>query len=366
MTRTARFLVLGAAAIGAALLIAVASNPGPEHVQSGDPAARPVAVQVDRVLRGAIAGNVTAIGTIAAHRDVTVSSETAGRVVRVLANVGDQVRQGQPLVLVDRELKDIAVDQAKAGVLAAETNLQKAKKDYERAEKLFSTGDIADIELEAYRLGYRSADAQHKGALVGLRAAERQLSDTRITSPINGTVAARFVELGEMVSPGRPIANVVDLSSLKVKLSIAEEDISRLRIRQSATLRVDGVPGGTFRGAVATIGAKSESPSGHTYPIEVVVDNRMKSPLKAGMFARVEILVESDANALTVSKEAVVNEDVQPAVYVIEGNVARLRTVQLGIRACERYQITNGLREGEVIVSFGHNGLKDGSPVKVK
>ncbi len=325
-----------------------------------------VAVEVSPVTISTINETVSAVGTIAAMRDVVVSSETAGRITRVSVKVGDAVRSGQPLVIVDDELKAIAVEQARAQLLAAETNFRKATKDFQRADTLFKTGDVADVELEANRLALRSSEAQFTSAQVALKLAQRQFDDTRIKAPISGVVASRKVEVGEMVSPGREVANIVDISSVKVKLSISEEEIGKIRLNQPVTVRVDPAPNRTFEGAIYTIGAKTETPTGHSYPVEVVVRNKDLNILKVGMFARADIRTNAAANALTISKESLVNGEVDPAVFVVEDSVARLRTVRLGLRAGDMYQVLDGLKPGDLVVSFGQKNLKDGALVQYK
>jgi RND family efflux transporter MFP subunit len=327
---------------------------------------RPIAVEVTPVATAYLTEAVTAVGTIAAIKDVVVSSETAGRITAVLVKVGDNVRQGQTLVQVDAELKVIAVEQAKAQLQAAETNVKKAQKDFQRSEKLFSTGDIADVELEGYRLAYHSAEAQFKSATMGLRLAQRQLEDTRVKAPIAGVIASRKVEVGEMVGPGREVANIVDISSVKVRLSIPEEEIGKIRVKQPAALRVDSRPGFAIHGSVYTIGSKAETPNGHSYPVEVVVQNKDIALLKVGMFARVDIQSGSANDALAISKESVINEETNPAVFVVENNIARLRPIKLGMRAGDRYQVLEGLRAGDLVISFGQKSLKDGSVVQYK
>ena len=329
-------------------------------------AVTPVAVEVTPVASSTLTESISAVGTISAVRDVVVSSETVGRVTRVLVKVGDFVRQGQTLVRVDDELKSIAVDQAEVQVLAAETSFRKALKDFERAESLFSTKDISDAELESYRLGYRSAEAQHKGALVNLRIAQRALDDARIKSPISGYVASKNIEVGEMLRMGDRVANIVDMSSVKVKLSIPEEEISKVRVHQEAALHVDSAPDDVFQAFVHTVGSKTESPMGHTYPVEVVVENKDISLLKAGMFARVEIKASAVADAMTISKESLLDEDTVPKVFVAESNIARIRPLKLGVRSGDRIQVLEGLRAGDLVISFGQKQLKDGSLVQFK
>ncbi|MBM2846075.1 MAG: efflux transporter, family, subunit [Bacteroidetes bacterium] len=331
-------------------------------------AVTPVAVEVTPVASSTLTETVSAVGTISAVRDVVVSSETVGRVTRVLVKVGDFVRQGQTLVQVDDELKSIAVDQAEVQVLAAETSFKKALRDFERAESLFFTKDISDAELESYRLGYRSAEAQHKGAVVNLRIAQRALDDARVKSPISGYVASKNIEVGEMLRMGDRVANIVDMGSVKVKLSIPEEEISKVRVHQEAALHIDSVPDNVFQAFVHTVGSKTETPMGHTYPVEVVVENKNKdiSLLKAGMFARVEIKASAVADAMTISKESLLDEDTVPKVFVAENNIARIRPLKLGVRSGDRIQVLEGLRAGDLVISFGQKQLKDGSLVQFK
>lgn len=324
------------------------------------------AVEVTPAARGDVEDIVAAVGSVEANRDVMVSSETAGRVTAVLVEVGATVKKGQILVQVDAELKEVAVQQARAAQLAAKTNLEKAKKDFERTEKLAKTGDVADVELEGYRLAYHAADAQYQGAIAGARLAERQLADTRIAAPVAGQVASRRVEVGEMVGPGKEIANVIDISMMKVRLSIPEEEVQKVHAGQAADLRVDSRPGEVFHGKVHTVGAKSESPNGHTYPVEVLVQNTTATALRVGMFARVAVRANTARGVIVIDRNALIDNEGKPAVFVAKDGVARLRPVTLGLQGLEHTQVTGGLTEGDLVITFGHKALKDGTPVAYK
>jgi len=196
---------------------------------------------------------------------------------------------------------------------------------------------------------------------VNLRFAERQLADTRIKAPVTGSVASRLVQVGEMVNPGTKIANIVDGGNLKIVLSIPEEEIGKIKTGQRATFRIDSSPGKVFPGTVVAIGAKSESASGHTYPVEVRVGK--EADVKIGMFARVAIVTRSSGEALAISRDALVGDE--SVVFVVENGIARRRNVTLGLTDGDRYEVTNGLHEGEQIVAFGLKGLKEGDRVQV-
>ena len=360
------FLALAATlavVIAAAFFMALTSG---QTQADASTATRPVAVEVVPAVRADLTEFVSAVGTITAMKDVMVSSETAGRITAVPVRVGDVVRRGQTLVQVDDELRVIAVDQAKAQLQAAETNRKKSKRDYERSEALARAGDVADVELEGYRLAYHSSEAQFAAARAALKLAQRQFDDTKIKAPIAGVVALCNVEAGEMVSPGREVANIVDLTSVKVKLGIPEEEIGKIRLRQPATLRVDARPGVTIQGTVYTVGSKTETSTGHSYPVEVIVQGKDAAQLRAGMFAKAEIHARSAKGAVAIAKESIINTDASPAVFVVENGVARLRPVTLGIRAGDRLEVVSGLKTGELVVSFGQKSLKDGSAVQYK
>lgn len=326
----------------------------------------PVAVEVAPVQLLSITENVSAVGTISALTDATISSETSGRVTRVAVKVGDIVRSGQVLIYVDDELKAIAVEQAKAQMLAAETNLEKAKKDYERSEKLFDAKNISPLELDSYKLAMQSAEAQDKGAQVQLKLAQRQYDDTKIKSPITGTVASRSVDIGEMVSPGKQVANVVDISKVKIKLSIPEEYIGSIRLNQPATVRIDTDPNVSFKGKVYSVGSKSESPNGHSYPVEVIVENKNNGILKVGMFARVAIEIMTANKTIVLSKESLAGDESNPQVFVAENNKAKLCPIKIGIHSGEKIQILDGLKEGDQVITFGQRNLKDGAAIQYK
>ncbi|MDE3058647.1 MAG: efflux RND transporter periplasmic adaptor subunit [Bacteroidota bacterium] len=359
-------IIVTAIAAIIALLLIIGSGTNHGQVRAAKAAAAPIAVEVRPASAATITETVSSVGTISAMKDVMVSSETQGRVTNIYVKAGDRVRTGQILVQVDDELKKIAVEQAEAQLLAAGTNYNKAEKDLERAEKLFKTGDVADVEVEGDRLAARSAEAQYKSAQVALKYAERQFNDTKIKSRISGYVASKKIEVGEIVAPGREIANIVDISNLKVKLSIPEEDIVKIQPKQLCTLRVDAAPGYEFNGVVYSVGEKSESLTGHSYPVEIIVENKNTSILKVGMFARVAIHTKYVADAVTISKESLVSDESNPQVFVVENNVAHLRNVKLGVRSGNVYQVTDGVRKGDLVVSFGQKELKDGAPVQYK
>ncbi|MCX6137547.1 MAG: efflux RND transporter periplasmic adaptor subunit [Ignavibacteriales bacterium] len=357
-------LVVGIAAV-VIIVIAILARTKEKNTDTGSIGVAVVAVEVAPLAESSMSEIVAATGTVSAWRDVIVSSETSGRVTGTLVKVGDAVKFGQVLVRVDDELKTIGVEQSKAQLLAAEVNLNKAEKDFQRAEKLYASKDIADVELDGNRLGLRAAEAQYKSAQVGLKYAQKQLDDSQIKAPVSGIIASRLVEVGEMVGPGKAIANIVDMNRVKIRLSIPEEEIVRLRPGQKAVVRADADALKEISGIVYTVGTKSETQTGHSYPVEVAIDGTEGRSLKAGMFVRSVITVQTIQHALSISKEQLVPDAESPSVYVVENGIVHLRSVTLGIRSTDRYQIIGGVQRGEQLISFGLKNVKDGTRVAV-
>jgi RND family efflux transporter MFP subunit len=289
------------------------------------------------------------IGTIAANNDVQVVSETQGRIVKVFASVGDHVAAGAVLVEVDSELREAAYKTARAAY-------EKARKDLDRNEALYKEGSIADSQIEQIRWAFQSAEGQYI-------VARRQYNDTKITSPIAGVVTARPVDIGVMAAPGAVVANVVDISRLKVKVNVPEKDAFRLTVGEKVQIVTDVYPGVSFAGTIATIGAKGDD--AHTYPVEISMGNSKEQPLKAGMFARVTFNSRG-RRSIVVPRDAIIGGVRNARVYVVQNNVAKLRPVVVGDEVGTSIQILSGLKEGDLVVVNGQNNLKDNVTVVVR
>ena len=365
MTRYGKIAGIGLATIllGGGMLYRVWKADGAEASRPQMSPAIPV--EVARVTIGAITKAASAVGTVEARRDVVVSSEAAGRLVRVSVDVGDRVTEGMVIAEADSELRHLAVEQAEAQLALAQANAHKAERDLERNRTLFEKGDVSDAEMEGIRLAAQSASSAYRSADVSLKVARRQLADTKIRSPIAGTVAKMFVEAGETVGPGKPVANVVDLDVVKVVLTIPEEEIGGLAVGQIARVTMDLYPGQTFEGKVANIGSKAEENS-HRYPVEVEIGNREDHPLKAGMFARAEIVTGVREDVPLIPATALIAGASQPSVYVVEDGRVILRTISLAGRQGDMTAVAEGLRDGELVVTIGQQMLKDGALVDIK
>jgi len=159
------------------------------------------------------------------------------------------------------------------------------------------------------------------------------------------------------------IANVVDISRLKVKLNVAEKDVIRLKVGEKVEVTTDVFPGNVFTGSIFSISSKGDE--GHTYPVEVVLNNS-KQQIKAGMFGRVMFTPKISGAAIVIPRECIVGSAKDAKLYVINNNIAKLRPVVTGKDLGTDIEILNGLQEGEQVVVNGQNNLSDNAPVIIR
>jgi RND family efflux transporter MFP subunit len=308
-----------------------------------------VPVSVQTVKKEKLESTLSLVGNINASADVNVISETQGTVTAVFVKVGSRVNAGMVLIQIDDEIP-------RSTKAAAEISYQKSQRDYQRAEDLYQENSIPVSQLDASRLAMKAAENQ-------LDIARRSLDNTRIKSPIAGTVNARYVDRGTMVQPGKAVANIVDISVLKVRVNVAEREAFQLKPGDRVEVTTDVYPGVTFEGRLDNIASKADE--AHTYPVEIVVPNSAKNPLKAGMFARLSFKSIAPTEALTIPRLALIGSIKEAQVYAVRGKIARLCTVVIGKQSADRLEVASGLAEGDTVVVSGQTNLVDQARVQI-
>lgn len=364
-------LVLAAAMI----FTAGCSLKGGAAAQGTDGKKPAVQVAVQQIKRMEIKRTLTLSGEVEPAQGVAVGSKISGRVASVPVDVGTQVNAGDVLFRLDDSEVSAQVAQSEATVEVARANLEVAGKNKENAaaqleryRQLYEQGAISADAYDTYKLKYEQAASRAPEAALGqsqstLAYQRIQLENTVVRSPIDGVVAQRNVEPGEMVSPTTQALRVVDLSAVKVKVNVGEKEVSKIREGLEVDVRVPSVRREPFRGVVSSV-SPSADPKAKTYPVEVRLDNR-EGLIKEGMFAEVTFVVESLPDALAAPVEALVPKGDRQVVFVLKGDQVEEIAVDPDISDGKYQAVPQGLAEGDKVVVKGQQGLTDGTKVAV-
>jgi RND family efflux transporter MFP subunit len=329
-------------------------NKATMEAKAEQPLSLAISVTVKPVEEETLSESIDINGTLQANNEVPVIAETQGRVIKVYASLGEGIRAGSALVRVDTVLKYSAF-------LLATSNFDKAKKDLGRSEALRKENNASESEVETAQLVYQNAKAQYI-------AAERQFSDAVIKSPISGTIVERPVNVGSMVMPGTPVATVVDISTLKLRANLPEQDVLKLHVGDDVSVVADIYPTVKFHGKVAFVSVRGNE--AHSYPLEVVLSNSVEHPLKSGMSAHIQREIRSFRKALMIPRLAVLGSTKEPSVYVIDQangkTLSKLRKVRLGNERGTKIEVISGLQLGERVIVAGQNNTHDSTEVIVK
>jgi membrane fusion protein, multidrug efflux system len=301
-------------------------------------------------------------GELRAAREATVRAKMAGSVLDVAIKEGQTVRQGAVLARIDaRPLQD-ALASSLSSLRSAEQALQVADREAERTATLVKGGALADRDLEIARTAAAGAQAQVADAKSRLASVRQQLEDAVVTAPISGVVSGRPVNTGDVVSPGTPLATIIDPSSMQLEASVQSEALAALKMRTPVEFQVRGYPGQTFEGRIERI-APTADPVTRQVTIFVAIPNT-GGQLVAGLFA--EGRVTSDVRrVLALPATAVDTGGANPWVLRVRAGKAERVLVQVGVQddRTERVEIVSGLEEGDVLLTGAAHAVTPGTPI---
>lgn len=305
-------------------------------------------------------------GTVKATEDATLSAQSSGTVV-MLAELGDYVRAGQVVAQLDPKMAQAAVEQAQANVEAAEAQYALAQDNFRRQEPLFRDSIISAIEFENVRAQYNQAQAQLSQARAGLAQAQKQLENTTVNTPFSGTVEERFVERGEQVMPGTPIARVVSSGRVKITAGVPERYASEIEIGTPVRIGLKAYGGEQRTGRVTFVGS-TINPDNRTFTIEVELNNNGYQ-LKPQMVTQLYVIREQLEDVLVVPRAAVLRDENGTGVYVVhrqgEHATAEHREVTLGPSYGSDVVIQSGVSRDEEVVVVGQTNLTEDDTVQV-
>jgi HlyD family secretion protein len=379
-------------------------------------------VEITQISPINIIETVAATGKIQPEVEVALSSEVSGEIIELPVKEGQTVEKGDLLVKINPDLIQAAVSQSQAGLqnvraqlTQAQASEQNAKLNYDRNKILFEKGVISKSEWDKSVADYDMAKANSKAAYYNVQSASANvkqsvdnLARTTIYAPMSGTISKLSVELGERVvgtaqMAGTEIVRVANLQNMEVVVDVNENDIVKVAVGDSTIVEVDAYLKREFKGVVSEIANSAESAltadqvTNFKVKVRILPDSYKSltegkpesySPFRPGMTATVDIITNTKKNIIGVPISAIViktdttdakklytaettttTDEKFEAVYLKEGDEAKLRVVKTGIQDDSNIEIISGLKEGETVITGPYNtvtkSLKQGDKVEV-
>jgi len=378
---TRKRVVVGVlAALGALLgfrLYGALWGGGGGDARGGPPGGRAQAVEVAPAERTELSENISLVGSLRAKQQVDVAPKVGGRLTELRVDLGDSVRTGQLIGrLEDDEIRqqvrraEAALQVSKAGVAQREAELENLKMEAERHESLERDGIISSQQSAQIQTQVRVAEAQVELSRAQMEESEAALeelrirmSQTEIFSPISGVVARRYVDAGALLSANDPVVLIINLTRMVTVVNIPERQLVKIQVGDEATMAVDALGGEETTGRVVRISPLLD-PQTRSAEVEIEIPNP-DGRLKGEMFARVDLNLTQQREAILVPREALVYRNAEPGVFVVNSEVAQFQPIGIGATNGDRIEALEGLEPGQIIVTRGANLLQSGDRVQV-
>ncbi len=320
----------------------------------------------------AIYREVEVTGSVTSPRVAQLSAATSGLVQTLLAEEGDRVEQGQVLLKLDPELAELESRSAQARVSQAQAALGDARRRLEEARRLGPSGGLpqtqildlaAEVEQDETLLQQAKADA-------GLR--EALLRRHTLTAPFAGVISERGVELGEWLTPGESVFELVATDDLRLDFAVAEDFATALSLDTPVQLTLNALPGEQFKGVIQTLVPVAE-PGARTLLLRVGLDTAQQQDtrLMPGMSARARLRIPAQRSGLVIPRDALLRyPDGRVVVWKLSDGDSGAVVYELAVRTGQvfgdRVEIVEGLGPGDEIVVRGNESLRNGQRVHIR
>lgn len=335
--------------VTAALLLYSCGSNANSQVKEKKQEETAIPVEASQVIQSSITATYSGSTNLEAEAEAVVVAKVSGVVKKIFLEEGNSVKTGQVLAKVDDEQYRLEVNQV-------HSILEKTSSEFERNESLFRNKIVSQESYEKTKSEYNTQKAAYD-------LAKLRLDYTDIKAPINGVVSRRLIKVGNMVKADQPTFQVTDFDPLLAVLHIPEKEMSKLQVGYPAKLTADALPGSKFKGKISRISPIVDAGTG-TFKVTVEVNDKTRR-LKPGMFTRVEIVYDTHQNAILVPKNAILTEDTQAWVFVVDSDTVTKEEVQIGYSNSTHVEVLSGLEVGDVVVTTGLGSLRDGSKVKL-
>ena len=307
-------------------------------------------------------------GQVAAVDSSGLSFQVSGQVESVEVDIGDRVKKGQVLAVLDPEPYQLEVDATEAELVKARDNVTKTKSEYERQRRIFEQGAGAERYVEVTEYQYKAARSAVNFQIAKLDLAKRNLRKTKLPSPYDGVIAWRSVQPNEKVLAGQKILEINATGEMEVELAIPETTVGRIHIDDPATITFPTLPGESTKGRISYIGGAAVK--ANAFPVKVaLIDPNEK--VKPGMTAEATLTIKNENRkpGYLVPMQAVLPSPEPDRgyafVYDTQTSTVKKTPVRSGGTENKKVIVNEGLAAGDIIAVAGVSFLADGLEVKL-
>jgi membrane fusion protein, multidrug efflux system len=307
-----------------------------------------VPVTIDTVKNKTISTEFIVQGSFTPMHELTVISETQGKVTSIMVETGISVKENQILATTDNEVFISQFELAKA-------NYEKAQKDLKRFEKL-SLNDAVSIQQ------YESAKLNLANAQSAYITARKQYENSTIKAPVSGIIGKRYIERGTYLNPGAPVFDLIEVNKVKFQAKLTSDELPIVILGQNVNVSVDNYPNELYQGKVHSINIQTD-PS-KRYAVDIEVDNHTDKVIKPGMYGKV--LFEGEkVSSLVIPRESIAGSIITPEVFIVKGDSVISKSISVKLLNGKYLVIKDGLNEGDIIVTSGQINLLNGTKIRV-
>ena len=343
-------------AVTTALVVLAGCGRSEKNPHPGDPT--PHTVQVASAIRQPLERSLVVVGSFAAREEAVVAAQVAGQIEQCRVDLGSVVTNGQELALIDTAAHEARQQQATANLDRAQAAAANALRDLDRVRQLQRERIASTAALDAAEATATQTAADIKSAEAALAVAKLDLERSRVKAPFPGSIASRLVSTGDYVGVGAPIARLVETDVLRLKLDVPERNAGQVSAGQTVRVLLESSTN-VVTGTLSRV-APAIREADRMLAVEADIPN--PGHLRAGSFARAEIVVNPDEPALCVPESALTSFAGLDKVVCLKDGKAEERTVKLGRRAGGWVEIVAGLSTDEAVV-LKPAGLRTGQPL---
>ena len=309
-----------------------------------------VRVKVQQIQAEAVNGEQGFSGTIEEQSGASLSFATAGTIQRIYVNSGQTVGAGQLIAELDPTTMQNAYTISK-------TALEQAQDTYNRMKELHDDGSLPEMQWIAIENQLKSATASEA-------MAKKALADTKLYAPFGGYIAAKDAEVGQNAGPGVPVVKLVSIGSVKVKISVPEDDVQRIKKGSSMKIIVPALGNRQFSGNVTERGVSAD-PRSRTYEVKATINNR-DGQLLPGMICQAFTNYMQGTTGVFVPANLVqLDSDNNTFVWVVNGGKAVKRQIFISNETAQGAQVSGGLSDGDQIIVAGQQKVSNGMTVEI-